>query len=88
MTFTIIIQHQNSKSKYENIRRISGAKAVLCSSWDTGRAGQKPRFVIKNQASGFSQGWKGKTQPGLTHPVKTGLNHIEKPTKVGKIGFY
>ena len=34
------------------------------------------------------QGWMGKTQPGLTHPVKTGLNHIEKPTKVGKIGFY
>ena len=34
------------------------------------------------------QGWMGKTQPGLTHPVKTGLNHTEKPTKVGKIGFY
>ena len=34
------------------------------------------------------QGWLGKTQPGLTHPVKTGLNHTEKPTKVGKIGFY
>ena len=33
------------------------------------------------------QGWTGKTQPGLTHPVKTGLNHTEKPTKVGKIGF-
>ena len=34
------------------------------------------------------QGWSGKTQPGLTHPVKTGLNHTEKPIKVGKIGFY
>ena len=30
----------------------------------------------------------GKTQPSLTHPVKTGLNHTEKPTKVGKIVFY
>ena len=34
------------------------------------------------------QGWSGKTQPGLTHLVKTGLNHTEKPIKVGKIGFY
>ena len=31
-----------------------------------------------------NQGWLGKTQPGLTHRVKTGLNHTEKPTKVGK----
>ena len=30
----------------------------------------------------------GKTQPSLTHLVKTGLNHTEKPTKVGKTGFY
>ena len=36
----------------------------------------------------FFQGWTGKSQLGLTHLVKTGLNHIEKPTKVGKIGFY
>ena len=41
----------------------------------------KPTFIV-------SQGWTGKTQPGLTHPVKTGLNNIEKPTKVGKIGYY
>ena len=25
------------------------------------------------------QGWTGKTQPGLTHLVKTGLNYTEKP---------
>ena len=30
----------------------------------------------------------GKTQPSLTQPVKTGLNHTEKNTKVGKVGFY
>ena len=36
---------------------------------------------------GSDQGWTGKTQPGLTRLVKTGLNHKEKLTKVGKIVF-
>ena len=34
------------------------------------------------------QGWMGKTQPSLTHPVITSFYQTEKPTKVGKIGFY
>ena len=29
----------------------------------------------------------GKTQSGLTQPVKTGLNHTKKPQKWGKLGF-
>ena len=33
---------------------------------------------------GSDQGWTGKTQPGLTRPVKTSLN----PPKWGKLGFY
>ena len=36
----------------------------------------------------YGQGWSGKTQPSLTHPVLTDLNHTEKPTKVGKTEFY
>ena len=33
------------------------------------------------------QGWTGKTQPGLTHLVKTGLNYTEKPPCGGKWVF-
>ena len=38
------------------------------------------------------QGWHGQNQSGFNRPVKTGLNHLIKPTKSGqkwsKLGFY
>ena len=34
------------------------------------------------------QGWTVKVPPGLICLVKTGLNHTEKATKVGKIKIY
>ena len=50
--------------------------------------GQEILLKIFAHEGDSMQGWICKTHPGLTHQVKTGLNHTEKPTKVGKIGFY
>ena len=49
--------------------------------------GQEILLAIFGHEGDSMQGGMGKTHPSLTHQVKAGLNHAEKPTNVGKIGF-